>query len=202
MSYNLSVVLISPSPTSDVADLLLELNLGKYQKGHDIPLSEVEGWRVRDDIYAGVHNGVLLLMNEVLVDRLLSVATTSIEADFVRVFPEADIVVLSYGSTSTSYNYLIIKKGEKIRFKQGSQGGTVIDHGMLLDMEKELNEEDVITVGDKEDLFADNSKEDAEAIVEGLKGASIFRQLFEHYLGVSDSSLENENIKLSVYRKS
>jgi hypothetical protein len=102
---------------------------------------------------------------------------------FVQAFASSEIISLSYGSGSTSYSYVVIQNGEKIRVKKGEQDGTIIDFAKKLPIEHGLCIDDIIDPYDLEDLRAERSPEEVETVLEGLRGSTVTHKLVPHYLG-------------------
>lgn len=192
MSHNPALVLVTNVSEHNYELLLRKLNLDMYIRAQDaagfghggnVNLLNVTYDFFTDRLWVGHHHDVLILVNGPLAHEFLRTDHSATEEAFIQTFPKSDIVSLSYGSTSTSYSYVVIRNGEKIRVKNGSQDGTVIDSGELLELELQLRDEDVIHPEELEEIRADVSREEADAIVEGLRGSSIMHELVPHYLG-------------------
>lgn len=192
MSHNPALVLITNVPEQNYELLLRKLNLDMYVRAQDaarfghggnVNLLNVTYDYFTDRLWVGHYHDVLILVNGPLAHEFLRVDRSAAEEAFIQTFPQSDIVSLSYGSASTSYSYIVIRNGEKIRVKNGSQGGTVIDFGALLPLEQQLRDEDVIHPEELEEIRAEVSREEADAILEGLRGSAIMHKLVPHYLG-------------------
>lgn len=183
MSHNLALVLITNvDETDDYESVLQKLNLGTYKRTGQENLSVVTYDFFDKILWVGHYNRVLILVNSHLAFALQNTEVSAIEQTLINVFPHSDIVSLTYGSTSTAYNYVVIRNGKKIRWKRGSQDGTTADYGDLLDIEKELTDEDVITPGDLEDLLSEQPEEEVKLRIEGMRGSHIVYTLFSNYL--------------------
>jgi hypothetical protein len=191
MSHNPALVLVTNVSENNYELLLRKLNLDMYVRAQDaasfghsgnVNLLNVTYDFFTDRLWVGHHRHVLILVNGPLTHEFLRADRSATEEAFIQTFPHSDIVSLSYASTSTSYSYVVIRNGEKIRVKNGSQYGTVIDSGELLPLELQLRDDDVIHPEDLEEIRAEVSSQEADAILEGMRGSTIMHELVPHYL--------------------
>src|SRR5262245_47250640 len=141
MSHNPALVLITNVPEQSYEPLLQQLNLDRFIRSQNttgfssngnVNLLNVTYDYFIDRLWIGYYGQVLILVNGPLAHEFLRTDSSATEEAFVLAFPQSDIVSLTYGSTSTSYSYVVIRNGKKIRVKNGSQDGSVIDFGELL----------------------------------------------------------------------
>ena len=192
MSHNPAFVLITNVPEQSYELLLQKLNLDMYIRsqnnagfGRDgnVNLLNVTYDFFTDRLWIGHYDQVLILVNGLLAHEFLRTDSSSTEEAFVQAFPWSDIVSLSYGSSSTSYSYVVIRNGKKLRVKNGSQDGSVIDFGEPLPIEHELRIDDIIAPYDLEELRAERLPDEVETVLEGMRGSTVMHKLVPHYLG-------------------
>jgi hypothetical protein len=192
MSYNPAFVLITNVPEQSYEILLQKLNLDIYvrspnkaelNRDGNVNLLNVTYDFFTDKLWIGHYGQVFILVNGLLAHEFLRIVPSATEEAFVRAFPCSDILSLTYGSSSTSYSYVVIRNGEKIRVKNGSQDGSIIDFGEKLQIEHELRIDDIIDPYDLEDLRAERSPNEVETVLEGMRGSTVMHKLVPHYLG-------------------
>ncbi|MGC3945522.1 MAG: hypothetical protein QM762_13565 [Chryseolinea sp.] len=211
MSHNPALVLITNVVEQDDELLLSKLNLGSYiraenqsygQNGSAATLCDVTYDFFTDRLFIGRYGQVLILVNGPITWEFLRTDLSATEEAFIKAFPSSDIVSLSYASTSTSYSYVVIRNGEKIRVKHGSQDGPLIDHGEPLPLELEIGIDDLLSPGDLEDLRSDRSALELEFTLDGLRGSAVMHRLVSHYLGGLELHTQGlEAIKVTEFVK-
>jgi hypothetical protein len=192
MSHNPAFVLITNVPEQSYELLLQKLKLNMYIRSQNNDSENPEGTVnllnvtydfFTDKLWIGHYGQVLILVNGLLAHEFLRTDSSATEEAFVKAFPWSDIVSLSYGSGSTSYSYVVIRNGEKLRVKNGSQDGSIIDFGEPLPMEHELGINDIIDPYDLEELRAERSPDEVKTVLDGMRGSTVMHKLVPYYLG-------------------
>ncbi len=197
MAWNKYYIFVKSPKTKDLGEILKQLNLGHLKPTETVPLHYSNK---PETLFAGFYNDNLLLVHPDLPFDFFNANQTDTEKLFIKTFPDTEIGVLIENSTVGLFSFAIIKNGQKIRMKDGSDGEYYNDAGDLLPEEKEILTQKIF-----EEEEIDEMKE-MEMTDEDIEASRIFQAswrvpnlLSKRYLDECVSDIDTDKVKLTKY---
>jgi hypothetical protein len=199
MAWNHYYIFVKGAKSLDLADVLSRLNLSDYKPAQETTLSYANK---PTTLFAGFHNGNLLLVHQDLVIKFFGPEQSEEETLFVQTFPDAEIAVLIINESVGLFSYAIIKNGKKIRMKDGCDGNIYNDSGDPLPEELEILSEKIFMEEEIEEM-GENGLSDQE-IADTIKFEASYRvpnRLTKRNLGETVLKIDPDRVKLTKYIK-
>lgn len=197
MAWNKYYIFVKSPGTSDLGEVLQNLNLGHYQPAQEVPLHLSNK---PETLFAGFYNDCLLLVHPDIPFQFFADEESETEKLFTRIFPDAEIAVLLENSTVDLFGFALIEKGKKTRMKDGSDGEIYHDVGEPVPEEKESLDETLQDMG--EELREEGLSE--EEIREEVSFEAAWRVpnlLSKRYLGDYVGAIDPTKVMLTMYEK-
>lgn len=138
MSLNNYYILIKGEADSKAADVIKGIGLTDYSTENEVLLYEANKPKT---LYIGRYNDTLIVIHPDLPFHFFGKEQSQTERDFIKLFPDSEIVVLLENEQVGLFGYALIQKGVKVRMKDGADGEIFNDFGELLPEEKEMLQE-------------------------------------------------------------
>jgi hypothetical protein len=197
MAWNKYYIFVKAPKLTDINKILSKLNLEQYKPKKEVPLHYSNKPQT---LFTGFYNGNLLIVHPELPFEFFNDAESVTERLFIDTFPDSEIAALIENSTVELFSYAIIKDGQKIRMKDGSDGEIYHDEGELLAEEKEVLSEEIFPADEIEEMKEDGmSEEEVEEMIKFEASWRVPNRLTKRYLGETVNTINTNKVMLTEY---
>jgi hypothetical protein len=197
MAWNKYYIFVKSPKTKDLGQILNQLNLGHFKPTETVPLHYSNK---PETLFAGFYNDNLLLVHPDLPFDFFNPKKPETEKLFAKVFPNNEIGVLIENSTVGLFSFAIIKDGQKIRMKDGSDGEYYNDVGEELPEEREALSQKIFEDEEIDEMKEmEMTDEDIEASRKFQASWQVPNLLSKRYLGEFVSDIDTKKVKLTKY---
>jgi len=197
MAWNKYYIFVKSPKTKDLGEIIKQLNFGHLKPTETVPLHYSNK---PDSLFAGFYNDNLLIVDPELPFDFFNTNQTDTEKLFIQTFPDSEICVLIENSTVGLFSFAIIKNGQKIRMKDGSDGEYYNDTGEELPEETESLSEKIFDDDEIEEMKEmEMTDEDIEAAKKFQASWNVPNLLSKRYLGEYVSDIDTNKVMLTKY---
>lgn len=183
---------------NEVESLLSALNLSNYQPKGEIGFDQ----SLNSEFFCvGSINNNLLITHQNLAMDFFDETRSKTEKTFIDKFPESEICVLVYFSTTDLYGYSLIKSKKRIRVKSGCDGEVFVNVGKRLEIEKDIKKNGVFEKEELEEMKEDMEREEINMMIDNEVGIRTSFAMTGWYLGKPIDEGNFESIILEKYSK-
>jgi hypothetical protein len=154
-----------------------------------------------ETLFIGQYRDCILIVDPEMPFQFFLPEPSPAEQLFERTFPDSEIAVLIENGTVNLFGFAIIKKGKRVRMKDGCDGDIYHDIGKPLPEELEISNSIIFPESELEEMREGSDEDEVARMIDFEASWRTTNALGKRYFGVPLGSLDGNEIMLTRFVK-